>query len=267
MSFSKIHYVTSYLDIDRDNWKTFARPFTEYLDCFQHLINLFDGLDPRFHMIAYIDSKHVKTVLEKVNNNPQITVVPIDKTFMNTHCPMWKTLDKERAIMASDQFKNLVPHRLRFPEHSVPEYTLINHCKIDLICHTINTIDTEYLLWIDFGYCKYEDSIPHKLLDISKLNKDRINYSLINPLDEYDKDILYTLFNAPEKISGGFFFGRNDMLIKYQKIYHSMLELYQSNNITDDDQAFVIACYFRYPEYFQLHGPWKWCRALVETSY
>ena len=44
--------------------------------------------------------------------------------------PMWNTLKRENEVMHGQYFKTIVAQRHVYPEHSYPEYTLINHCKI-----------------------------------------------------------------------------------------------------------------------------------------
>jgi hypothetical protein len=167
--------------------------------------------------------------------------------------------------MRSDSFRNTIPHRLCFPEHTIPEYTLINHCKIDFICYAIDNdiSDAGYYAWVDFGYCRFPEITPKRLLDLGKLDLDRVNYTLINNLDDRDKNIFYTLMNAPERIGGFFFFGNKKILKEYQALYHGILTRYQQYGIADDDQALAVACYWESPDMFHLHGPWGWHKALV----
>ena len=88
-------------------------------------------------------------LLEKINiykldgEKFNIKVIEIDINFMN-FLPMWKTLKKEEQVINSIYFKNIIGNRSIYPEHSYPEYTLINHCKIDLICSLINSKKLEY---------------------------------------------------------------------------------------------------------------------------
>ena len=211
-------------------------------------------------------------LIEKINiykldgEKFNIKIIGIDINFMN-FLPMWKTLKKEDQVMNSLYFKNIIGHRHIYPEHSFPEYTLINHCKIDLICSLINSnkLDYEYYCWVDFGFFKLKENIPNKLLDINRFNLNTINYALINAVDERDKNIYYTLKYAPEKIGGYFFFGKKSKLKEYQKLYHEILDYFQTTlNLTDDDQHLVLQCYFKNPTLFTLHNLGKWHSIFVE---
>ncbi len=269
-SQAKTCYISTFYDIQRADWDNkFARTFEDYLDSFQPIINLFiNNRDDRFEMVVYIDSRHFEAVNNKVKDISSIKLISIDNDFMKVNIPMWTTLDREREIMNSTEFKELIPHRLIYPEHSVPEYSLINHCKIDFIGYTIdaNISSADYFAWVDFGYCKTPQSIPKTFLDLSKLDLNKVNYTLVNQIDIRDSNILYTLLNAPERIGGFFFFGSRTVLKTYQALYHKMLESFQVKGIADDDQALALACYWSHPDMFHLHGPFGWHQALTRFA-
>jgi len=265
---TSICYVTMFLDIGRADWKNvFTRTFNQYLKDFEPFIPLFNKKTCNDDLLfVFIDKKWENKLKEKINsytidgNKFNIIILAIDDDFMNL-LPMWKTLSKERQIMNSIDFKNTVGWRHVYPEHIFPEYTLINHCKIDIICSLIKSkkIKHKYYCWVDFGFFKLEKNIPKKLLDINKFNLETVNYTLLNHIDDRDKDILYTLHCAPEKVGGFFFFGRDDKLKEYQKLYHEILHYFQNTlNIADDDQHLVLQCYFRNPSLFTMHYLGEW---------
>lgn len=261
-----ICYITAYYDINRSDWKEFGRTNEDYFKHFQHYINLFSNpIDEEHNMIVFIDEKHYTKLSKMIEEKDRCRIIPIIITneWMNVNLPMWKYLNKERDIMNSDRFKNLIPDKLHFPEHKYPEYTLINHCKIDFINYALTLSHAEYFCWTDFGYFATPERCPLRLLDINKLIPNKINYTLINPLTEYDKDPIYTLFVAPERIGGFFFFGDRKSMKEYQILYHSVLEYYQNVlYIADDDQALVLFCYYKKPYLFHLHYLGGWHRAL-----
>ncbi len=258
-------YISSFYDMNRDKWTHFKRSFNDYLLDFKPFINIFTSPTNQYEMVLFLDKKHIDPVTKLLKPHTRIKLIEIDEEFMNHELPMWKTLPRERQIMNSLNFKSIIPHRLRFPEHTIPEYSLINHCKIDFINYVIKEeiSNAEYFCWVDFGYFKKPENIPGNFLDINKLNKDKINYTLINRLDSRDRNIQYTLLNAPEKIGGFFFFGNRENMKKYQKLYHEVLDYFQNTlNIADDDQHLALVCYFRKPELFALHYTGQWHQAL-----
>jgi hypothetical protein len=263
-----------FFDIGRDKWKNvFTRSFEQYLKEFEPFIPLFNKKTCKNDLlVVFIDKKWENMLLEKIefykidNNSFNIKVVGIDNNFMN-FLPMWNTLKRENEVMHGEYFKAIVAQRHIYPEHSYPEYTLINHCKIDLICALIESkkINYDYYCWVDFGFFKLKENIPEKLLDINKFNLQTINYTLINTIDDLDKNVYYTLKYAPEKIGGYFFLGHRNKLKEFQKLYHEILNYFQNTlNIVDDDQHLVLQCYFKNPSLFTMHYLGRWHSVLRE---
>jgi len=262
-------YVTAFYDMNRDNWSHYSRTFEDYLLSFLPFVDLFTRYSTGgYEMVVFIDKKHQPRLQEIVPSNIGITLIGIDEEFMKNNIPMWSTIPREREIMNSPTYKKMIQHRSHCPETYIPEYTMINHCKIDFIGYTIDNLSTyQYLCWVDFGYFKKPEWIPTTMIDINKLDKDRVNYTLINKLTVMDSDPIYTLRYCPERVGGFFFFGNRDILKEYQALYHKMLYAYQySYRIADDDQALVLACYFEVPDMFRLHYTGKWHIALKYFS-
>lgn len=260
-----ITYISAYLDIKRDTWKCYSRSFDMYLKSFKPFIELFSSdSDQDQDMILYLESKYISQLQSLLKPNTRIKIIEIDIYWVEKNLYVWSLLEREKEIMKLESFKNMINHRNNCPETYIPEYTLINHGKIDFIGHAIdnNLSDSEYFAWVDFGYFNTENIISTRCLDINKLNLNTINYTLINNIVSTDADRYLNLIYAPEKIGGFFFFGQKDILKKYQLLYHTVLHEYHSMNIADDDQALAIACYFKQPELFTLHYTGQWHIAL-----
>ena len=250
-----ICYVTAFYDIDRSKWSNFKRTVEEYLDFFAPYITLFEKTKCDDLMVIFMDDKHIDKLVAKIGTKVcNFLIIPINNEFMNQlHC--WKTLESEKLNMNSTFFKTLVGDRISFPECYIPEYTLINHCKIDFINYAIDYVkNISYFAWVDFGFFSKPQNIPKSLLDINKFDKNKINYTLINSITKEDNDIIYTLKVAPEKIGGFFFLGRRDVLKQYRLLYHEVLDYYQNIvKICDDDQALALCCYFKNPDLFSFN--------------
>jgi hypothetical protein len=247
-----ITYITTFIDINRNNWSEFTRSFEDYYKSFEPFFKLFDTrICETDNMIVFIDQKHYSFLHKKLINLPYITNITLI-SITTDDLPKWKYIEREFEIMNDSNFISKLGNRRHFPEHNYPEYTLINHSKIDLICLAIEKYENknQYFSWVDFGYCCKEQNIPHRLLDINKLNKDKINYSLINPIEKQDFNINYTLVNAPEVIGGFWFFGSKESMISYQKLYMEVFLKFQDDCIADDDQHLVLQCYHKKPELF-----------------
>jgi SAM-dependent methyltransferase len=266
---SKLCYVTAFYDIDRDKWATFKRTFDEYFNAFTPLVDMFKNINStNYELVIYIDKKHSKRVIDYCENIKNIKLIEINDDFLNKNSILWQRLKREKEIMESNVYKNMISHRLHFPENINPYYTLINHAKIDFVVYTLKNItDSEYLCWVDFGYFSNRENISKYPINIKLLANNKINYTLINQITNEDKDIFYTLRSAPEKIGGFFFYGNRKKLIEYQTLYHNIHEYFQTNNICDDDQHIVLQCYFNNPELFQLHYLGEWHKSLIHFQH
>lgn len=271
---TNITYVTAYHNIGRDVWSQFTRSFDEYMKSFQVFITLFTSCPANYKMILYIDTHLYNRVKSLTDACSSIKVICISEDWLYENLPMWRTMKTETDIMNSNRYRKLVSHRSHCPECKYPKYTLINHCKIDFICHAINNDLSDsnnrhdIYAWVDFGYFKdpemYRERVPTKMIGPTKFVPDRINYTLVNMIDDRDSDVIYTLVHAPERVGGFFFCGNVDVMKKYQLLYHQALNYFQLQlGIADDDQAIVLYIWHRYPEMFALHLLHGWHRALT----
>ena len=255
---NSVCYVTAFLDLNRGDWPIFKRTFEDYLVSFKVFLKIFEastcGND---EMICFIDENRFKEVesLFPKDVTVNITLIKLTKNMLeDLHC--WKTLNTEQENMNNEDFKKLVRKRFGFPETIYASYTCINHCKIDFVAKVIDShlSDKEYFCWIDFGYFMKIINIPEKLLDISHFDTNKFNCWLVNPIDNMDSNYKYLLSDAPEKIQGNSWFGRKDIIKKYQEIYYEVLDWYQNHlKVADDDQAIMLISYFKHPELFEFN--------------
>lgn len=248
-----------YYELDRAKWKTFNRTFEQYHTAFLPFLNM---ITSDYRLIVFIDRKVSKRIY---NTNKYVHFIEIDNDFMFNNFASWSRLDREREIMNSQQHKELIKERLKCPETYIPEYTLINHCKIDALAYVINNrlVECDNYAWVDFGYMSKKCNIPANCVDMSKLDLTRITYNLLNPIDDKDGDIIRTLILANERISGEFFIGNSKKLLEYQHLYHDVLNFFQTNGLADDDQHIALICYLTKPELFNLVRCGGWHKALI----
>lgn len=263
----EITLVTFFLDIKRNEWSNFTRPISQYLDSFNNYLKY------NYKMVAYVDSQYVDEILKRKNtfNACNIKIVSIDEVWFKNNIPAWSRLDKEKEIMSKDSYKNLLTERIniyQYPENTKPEYTILTHSKIDFVNYTAENYisDTEYYMWTDFGLldCKTNPTeyYPSNPLNLSKFDKNTININCLYPIDDRDRDIIYTLVHAPERMMGGTFFGNKKNIKRLQELYHKHLDIFQANDIADDEQHIFLRCYFDQPDLFTvncMHGKWRLC--------
>lgn len=247
-----------FLDLNRESWKSYSRSFDEYLEAFK-AYTLVD-----YKMIVYIDSKHYDRVKDLLKDQPKKRVISITEQWLSENSWIWRRLPIETEIMAAPVFINIIKHRLHCPETYIPKYTLINHAKIDIVCHSIPLVDTDYLAWVDFGQfsSRHIHKIPNNIMDLSKLDLHKLNICSTNYITEKDQDIYYTLKEAPEVINGYFFFGVKQALLEYQQLFHKNLLHFEKLRIADDDQHLALRCIFEKPEMFKVWTFPDWFLAL-----
>lgn len=246
--------VSAFVDIRRENWTTFSRSIGQYLCHFYQYTKL------HHEMIIFIDEKHFESLRNLCSNNPNIKLISINDNWMKEHIHAYQNLYRETEIMNSEEFKQLVSHRLGHPECSKPLYNTMQHAKIDFVCHVINNklSESSYYAWTDFGYFQDPRKIPQKDLDLSKFDLDKINFQAISELTNQDADTIYTLTTAPERVGGFFYLGNRDNLLLYQELYHTICQEFHDMNIVDDDQHIMIKCIFRNPNLFHVWNLGGW---------
>jgi hypothetical protein len=263
----KLCYTTAFIDIGRDEWQSHNRTFSNYLTSFLPLIEMFKRMVPDelliYQLIIFIDSKRYDKLLPHIPTNLPIIVISCDDAYLKCNTVLWNRLDQEREIMESPMYKSIFHQRLYYPENSNPKYTIVNHCKVDFIHIAQQITDADFFCWVDFGYFKLPHWIPENPIDISLLDTNTVHYTLINPLDENDKNILHTMHNAPERIGGFFFGGSRNALSKYRELYHRIHENFQEMGLVDDDQHMALRCYFEEPSLFTLTHLGNWHLALL----
>lgn len=248
-----ICYVTAFVELNRNKWRRFSKQFSTYLLHFLPLVRLIKKED-KSRLIIFMDEKRFNIISRCVQDIPNITLVKINRNYLFANSQIWRMLDTEKEIMSSMSYKRLMGKKILFPRHYNAEYTIMNHSKIDFVGLAIQFTKSEfpYYCWIDFGYFQKIDNIPNSLLDLNKLDLEKITYTLINKLNDKDRGTLYTLLKSPENIDTSFFFGKKENLLEYQLFYHYILDLFQKSNIADHDKHVVLKCYYIRPLNFQL---------------
>ena len=132
-------FVTAFMDLKRDKWSDSPRENNEYLIRFKRLVRLPEP------MVIFIDgtllSEISKIVSELRPHGIYTLIIPINNYFLIHNIYAWKLLEREKEIMNSKEYKSFLPGKLKnLPEHNVPEYTIINHAKIDFINYVISYV-------------------------------------------------------------------------------------------------------------------------------
>jgi len=264
---NNICYVTAFLDIGRGEWNNFKRTVDVYINSFYNLLRLFKNDN---HLIVFIDDRYYKKIISYCLENDllfnNVDFIQINEKFLETNFEIWKKWKREKEIMESKEYIELIKHKIHCPEHNNYKYTLINHSKIEFVNLGIKLRKNfEYFGWIDFGFLSESDRIPSKLPTLKELKElkelklnNKVIYPLLNYITYNDENPIYTLVNAPEKVCGTFFISKKENLVSYKNQYISIHSLLQEKGIVDDDQHIVIQCYFNNPRLISFYKINKW---------
>jgi len=266
---SDITLVTAFYDIGRGNWKTYNRSVDLYFNSFKNYLYL------PYNIVAFIDDRYIDKLPKYDNVN--FKVIPINYQWLITNSLCWKDLQKVKNIMENEYYKDLVKDRIlqEFPENIHAEYNIINHSKIDFIYYGImnHIITSDFICWSDFGYHNSilknnPSNYPYAGLDISKFNKDKLNFWLRNNPINNDFDIIKTLIDPREVFTGSLFGGPLHLILKLYYLYHNQLNFMYNKGISDDDQHVYLRCYLNEPHIFELHiSNNEWPKALVNCQF
>lgn len=272
-NINSITLVTAFFDIGRESWNSYQRTPEYYLESFNKMVcsYLYQKI------IVFIDDKYMNNpIITKIINKPDKNkiFVPINMDWLYKNTDSWKKNNISQRIMDSEEYKTLLSERISrgYPENIYSEYNTINHSKIDFIKYSIdnNLInESELICWCDFGYYSSilhnnPSEYPESSLDLNKFNLTKLNFFIMNEIDEKDTDMTYTLLIAKEIFTGSFFAGSTKLMLELHELYHICLDELYRNNISDDDQHVYLKCYLKNRDIFQLFlSKHKWPQVLT----
>lgn len=244
-----ILFVTAYKFIKRDAWDRFRRTNSDYLYDFKKLVEHID-----YPLVVYVEGD-VFAEIAKMQLRSNIILINSStiSTFLETH------LESERLIMESDDYKCKIPKvRKQFPEHCRPEYTLINHSKIQYISHTKRLFPGyEYYSWLDFGFVRNDLAVIPRNLNFAKLQP-KIIFNTIDtiPLIPIDANKMLSVHEI--YIAGSAFIIHTSLIECFEGLYTSKLNEWKLANIADDDQNLTYQLYCENKDLFLLIPTKNW---------
>jgi len=259
-----ISVVTAFLDIGRHTWdNVFRRPIEAYFDSFPKMLPTLS------RVVVFMDDRY----LDRLPDDPKITVIPINKTWLYEHSLAWKKERVAREIMESEGYRTRLRARIQmgYPENVFPEYNTINHAKIDFIHFAIQNrlvAEDDWVAWLDFGYYgsvlhNNPSEFPHSALDVSKFVPDRVNCCLGQSITPRHFDMDRVLLEAPDIFAGGFYIGPVPRMNDLYFLYHDRLDHMYAHEISDDDQHVLLRCFLARPDLFHLFVFPTWPQALL----
>ena len=249
--------ITAYLDLS-DIIK--SKTPSVYLNYFSNFLEL------KNNIILFYDEK-IETELNElieIKNKKNISLIKINRNFLEKNIHGWKHLKNSNRILNSDYFNNIKKRRPcqgTTPEVNCVEYNLINYSKIDFINYIIDNdlSNHQYYAWLDFGgvrektwmaedltynpiECFVDDNALHMLAYPEILSRWKM------PTD-WNHEFLYFW----KKIAGSLIFSHRKNFKTIQEKFHKECEIMLSHNLIDHDEPVWLMLKFRFPELIKIY--------------
>ena len=258
---SAVLCVTAFRDIGRGDWGGPGDPHGEWRRSSAEYVSWFLNLAASPVRLVCFCDEPVASVLREAA--PGVDVRPYDEEDT-----LFRHLPAERRIMASPEFAaRLGPARLRHPEHSVPEYNLVQHSKTSFVHRAASLPEfaaCTHVAWVDFGYLRSPSAVPTpeqvRRTWSAVATPDRITYAsfraTVRPADVPDPETLCR--TAPSVLQGSMFVLPRHLAAWYEAEYERSLLAYHALGLADDDQALALHVLKRHPERFALRLRPEW---------
>ena len=249
--------MSSYRDIGRDSWHVKPRPKTAYARHFEMLRQAMRAAE--HELVLYIEPALVHSM---ALNTTGVTVVPLSSVRNGIYS---QYLERQRSIMASATYrahamKRIPAKQLKKPEHSIPEYTMVNHDKIALLDDARQRFaGYTHVIWIDFGAIRDQTYAPRKL-DLCRLPANRILASNADPIIDPLKALspwemlgqpmtwsnatqTYASRSPKDPICGTIIIFPTSIIADYRRMYEAELRAWQQIGFAHCDQVMMFQLY------------------------
>ena len=246
-----IGVVTAFFDIGRENWARrpntpawLARSTEDYFACFERMCRLENEI------VVFTQSKfadRIASARAKLGFENQTRIVCKDELF-EQYAP---ELGKITRVMSLPGFLTGVTHP-HCPEYWEPRYVLINYLKSFFACEAIasNLVTSEFLAWVDFGYCREEKTLP----DARKWNypfSDKIHLFNVEKLDS--QDLVSIIKTNKVYFQGCHIVAPRKKWADLKRLMQNAFEMLLSYDLMDDDQTLLLMAYRNAPSLFETH--------------
>lgn len=236
-------YVTAFKDIGRGEWtrREMAVPAHVYLS---HFINL--TMNTNVDIVCFMDDATMNACTQHIWK-PNHVILPYNEqtTFFAT------CIHHERCIMESQEYKKLVSQRIHHPEHSIPEYNIVNHNKVQFLMQAYTKYPSyETYVWIDFHQARHGD-IPQQNVRYDHLPSDKVSmcvHSAFTIMQSRTPQEIVTL--QCDHVQGSAFVVPRTVVPKLYQEYCLQLGMHYAYNIADDDQGIHLAIAQRLPNLY-----------------
>lgn len=230
-------FISAFYDIGRhtwnDNFKCTPDAYTKYIDQMMSLSQNF---------CIYLDGSVYDKYKAKYGDsiqpyNSQDTLIP------------W-SIEHESRIMQSQEYQDLLKHRLHHPEHSRPMYNAVNHNKVHFLKRAAQERpEFTHYIWIDIHYLRHNDLpcfIETQVHDKILIGSSKYPESL-KGLSQTD-----IVTSTYDHLQGSVYIVPSKLVTTLYDLYTKQLELNYKVNIADDDQGIHLNIYQNNPDLYQI---------------
>lgn len=255
-----ITIVTAFFDIGRGNWGAesghpnyLQRTSSKYLEYFSNLA-LLDN-----KMVIYTSKEYVDIVKEIRLNKPTIVVeVELFEKFKDS-------IEAIKSIQKNKEFKRKISEsELKNPEYWSAEYVLVTNLKTYFIRESIKNkliSDSSLVSWVDFGYCRNENTLNNILEWDYSFKKDKINFFTINKKFRVNQEsVEAAIVNNQVVVIGGVIVSSQEKWLEFFDIVYRCQKDLLNKGLVDDDQGVYLMALLKCPKLFELNylGKDKW---------
>jgi protein YibB len=247
---NEISIVTAFFDIGRGDWTPdkglphyLQRTTDTYIERFGHMAKLEN------EMVVFTSSELAPKIKELRGDRPTEIIV------FDFHNSLQELRDKIKQVQRSEKYQSLIhPSQIRNPEYWNADYVLINALKSTFVRKSIdyNIIKNDLVAWLDFGYCRTEDSLSGKTRWQYPFDTEKVHFFTIKDFKEgtYIQDIIA---NNDVHVTGPCIVAGKSSWRKLELLVQHNMEQLLKNNLIDDDQTLLLMSYLSCRELFELH--------------
>lgn len=250
-----ITIVTAFFDLGRGSWEgeKHGRNIPTYIkrtneDYIRNFERLAKANNPMVIYTSEEFSDRIAKIRDDLGYKDNTTVVVYDNIWDDFK----EVTDRISSIQNNETFiKGIVNPSV--PEYWNPQYVLVNFMKAFFVAkaNEIGLVTTKHAAWIDFGYCREDDTLPEGL-SWSHDFGDKINLFYIKE-PEPERTIPEIVSTGDVYIQGCHIVGPTD---KWEVFWNRMCEAINAlmtKGMIDDDQTLLLIAALAYPDEFKLN--------------
>lgn len=259
MSDNNVTLVTAFFDIGRSDWSNtngspdyLNRSTEKYFKYFENLAQLDNPI------VVFTSMENIEKI-KSIRGGKVTNIIALNFNESFRECR-----ENVQSILNSQDFKSKInPEQLKNPEYWSADYVLVNNLKSYFVKKAILelNLESEYVAWVDFGYCRDSGVLNGMTNWVVNLNKNKVHLFTINNKFKLNKEnVYYSILNNQPYIIGGVIVATKEKWLKFADLVKLSQKKLINELIIDDDQGVYLMCLLKHRELFQLNylGKNKW---------